>query len=167
MQETPKDIETVIELSKSKLVLLTIGAIGFVLAALLLWETAKLVAVLSIGFFGMCGIYGLIKLFDTKPGLIIGERGIFDNSSAIGGGLINWEDIEGFEIEQVNRAQFLLVFVNNPDIYLDRVNFFKRLWMNMNKKIYGTPLCISATSLKCNFDELITILRNRLKNTDA
>lgn len=126
-----------------------------------------IVSFASIGFFGLCGIYGLIKLFDNKPGLIINEQGILDNSSAVSGNLIKWEDITGFEIEQVKSTKFLLIFVKNPEFYLERVNMFKRFWMSSNEKFYGTPLSISSNSLKCNFDELITIIGQKLDHTDA
>lgn len=168
----------IIKLSKSKIILLTLGSIGFVFVGAWMWTLEgagasrdtlfiKLISLTSIIFFGMTGLYGLTKIFDRKPGLIINQEGLFDNSSAVGAHLIKWEDIKGFDIVQVKSTKFLLIFVHNPNSYLDKVNKLKRFLMKMNEKMYGTPLSISANSLDCNFDELIEIVNEKIKNYSA
>ena len=94
--------EIIIPLSKTKIVFITVGSILFV--ALGFWilsivdeqnqNTAvfeKSIGIVSIGFFGICTIYGFLKLFDNKPGLVIRSDGFIDNSSAIAGEtIISW-----------------------------------------------------------------------------
>ena len=158
--------ETIIPLSKTKIILLTIGSMAFVAASGWMWTIGgpemtmdtllyKLVSVVGVLFFGMTGIYGLTKLFDNKPGLIINQQGLMDNSSAVSGKLIKWSDIESFEVSQIQSTKFILIFVQNPQHYIDQASYVGRFWMKMNHKTYGTPLSISSNSLKCNFDELI------------
>jgi len=172
---TDKD-EIVIKLSKTKIILLTLGALGFVVTGLWLLTIADIqtrfnpivvkgASITSIAFFGLCGVYGLIKLFDNKPGLTINQDGLLDNSSAVSGHLIKWTDITSFEIGQVKSTRFLLIFVNNPQDFLDKANSFKRFWMRMNDKMYGTPLSISSNSLQCDFDELVETINEKIKNT--
>ena len=83
-----------IPLSKTKIGLLLGGSGVFVAASLWLWNHAdeiphhnalyvEVVAIAGIGFFGLCGLYALFKLFDTEPGLIVDAEGIVDNSSAV------------------------------------------------------------------------------------
>ena len=71
-----------IPLSKTKIVLLLVGSVVFVAVSLWLWDHAdeiphrnplyvEAVAIAGIGFFGLCGLYALFKLFDTAPGLIV------------------------------------------------------------------------------------------------
>ena len=48
---------------------------------------------LSIVVFGAFIIYPIVKLFDSKPSLIIGQKGIIDNSNAVALGEIPWSDI--------------------------------------------------------------------------
>jgi len=156
--------ETTIKLSKGKIILLTLGSMAFVVTGIWMWSFTdmdmdallyKVVALAAILFFGMTGIYGLTKIFDNKPGLIINEHGLLDNSSAVSGNLIKWSDIEGFDLLQVSTTKFLLIFVKNPQDYLDKANWVSRFWMKMNNKYYGTPLSISSSSLQCNFEELL------------
>jgi hypothetical protein len=175
----PSTMDTIeIKLSKTKIIFLTLGSIGFVLLGIWLWQLGgsqfsldtlltKLIGVLSISFFGMCGCYGFVKLFDNRPGLVINKSGILDNATAVGGGLISWRDISGFEVLQMNNQRFLLIFIHNPEEYMDRANSFKRFWMRMNFKMYGTPLSISSNSLTCNFDELIATLDGQLAKYEA
>ena len=161
--------QIVIGLSKPKLLFMIIGSTGFVLLGywiiliainkpqyqnIIIW----VVSISSILFFGMCGLYGLIKLFDQKAGLIIDRHGIHDNSSAVAVGLIKWQDIEGFETIKVKSTRFLLIHVRNPDVYVQQVNPAKRCWIKFNEQFYGTPLSLSSTSLNIRFDELISII---------
>lgn len=157
--------DIVIPLSKTKIALLILGAVLFVLSGVVLWSIAevqtrfspvivKFISSISIIFFGGCGIYGIVKLFDGQPGLIINNEGILDNSSAVSSGIIKWNDIKSIEIENIKGTKFLLIFVHNPNVYLNEANLFRRLWMKLNEKFYGTPFSISSNSLNCNFEFL-------------
>ncbi|MES2727769.1 MAG: STM3941 family protein [Bacteroidota bacterium] len=161
-----------IPLNKLKIVLLTIGALLFVAAGLWLWYIAerqarydstvvRIVALMDFLLFGLFGIIGFGKLFDTKPGIVINHIGITDNSSAIGGQTIKWDDITHLRIEAVKRTKFVLIYVNNPHQYINNANLFKKFWMNMNYRVYGTPLSISSTALACNIAELVDIINKQ------
>ncbi len=115
----------------------------------------------------MTGLFGLIKLFDTNPGLIINHKGIYDNSSALGGQLIKWNDIVSYDLSHVNRSSFLQIFVKNPKEYIDNANWFKRLWMLLNKKFYGTPLCVSPNFIKGDLIDLAKAIRNQSNKYSA
>jgi hypothetical protein len=45
----------------------------------------------SVIFFGVCGMFIFRKLFDTKAGIIIDDKGIHDNSSGSIGRLYSLE----------------------------------------------------------------------------
>jgi hypothetical protein len=55
----------------------------------------------------------LIKLFDNKPRLIINQRGILDNSSAVSGQLIKWENVLGIEDIDIQGTRLLLIHIDN------------------------------------------------------
>lgn len=170
-----------IKLSKIKLVLLTLGALAFVIAGVHLFLNAEsiafetqyrnsynrsnwifrdpdLIRILgfsSFSFFGLAIPYAIKKLFNKGFGLIIDEKGIYDNSSAVSAGLILWQDIIDINFLQVQKIKFIQIKVSNPDYYIYRKkNRIFRFFMFLNKKLYGTPISISSTGLKCNFDEL-------------
>ncbi len=163
-----------IELSKRKTMLLLLGAVAFVAIGILFVTKPEgfntpitrnktltvTLGLLSILFFGACFIYGLIKLFDKKAGLIMDENGITDNSNATSIGFIAWEDILSIDTRQVASTRFLLITVKNPEEYLERATGLKRRLLEANMRYYRTPLSITSTSLKYNFDDLEQLIRS-------
>jgi hypothetical protein len=165
--ETPNPI--VIPLSKIKILLILLGSIAFVAGGLWLWFHAgeiryrnpiyvKAVAGAAVGFFGLCGVFGLFKLFDSAPGLIVDEEGIIDNSSALAAGRIPWSDIRGFEIRTVQNQKLLTIEVHNPEKYVQRAHVLKRPLVAINARSFGGPIQISSNALKINLDELVRLL---------
>jgi hypothetical protein len=100
---------------------------------------------------------------DKKYGLIIDSDGITDNTNASSIGLIVWPGILSSKTRQVMSTKFLLIFIKNPDVYLDRTDGLKRKLLQANMNMYGTPLSITANSLKCNFDELENLINSNLQ----
>src|SRR5688572_7701312 len=98
--------EKTIKLSRTKTALLILGSFAFV--GLGLWmlsldqstiESHRRynsplfvygVGTVAVIFFGACGILGVKKFFENKPGLVLSSAGIFDNSSAFSAGFIPW-----------------------------------------------------------------------------
>lgn len=165
-----------IPLSKGKLLLTLLGAFAFV--AIGIWFVLAppttyssffgpaviiVIGIISILFFGGIAILVIRKLFDSRPGLIINEQGINDNSSGLSAGQISWADIEDFSVLQIQRQRLILILVKNPQDYIDRQsNGWKRKLMAMNYRQYGTPMSISTNGLKISFAELLEILKQHL-----
>lgn len=163
-----------IPLSKGKLLLTILGAFAFV--AIGFWfvlappsrtgsslESTFLMVLglVSILFFGGIAILVIRKLFDSRPGLIINEQGLNDNSGGLSLGQILWQDIEDISVLQIQRQRLILVLVNNPQDYIDRQSKgWKRKLMAINYRQYGTPISISANGLKISFDELLKLLKS-------
>jgi hypothetical protein len=169
-----------IPLSKQKLTLMLIGSIVFfVVGVLFVLEPEKYLSVVcrnptmifasgfaSILFSTICAFYLVRKLPDNKPGLIINKIGLTDNSSGVAGGQILWSDIENITVKEIHRQKFILLEVNNPYYYLDKqTNIFKRKMMQMNMKMYGTPLSLTNNGLQIKFDELFNILNDHLNTS--
>ncbi|MEY8847358.1 STM3941 family protein [Psychroserpens sp. XS_ASV72] len=164
-----------IKLNKLKITLIAFGSLLFVIFGIGISYKAGfkissvnlfpiIIGTISIIFFGMALISMISKLFDQRPGLIISDKGIFDNSSAVGGQLIKWRDVSGFDITNINNNVFILIFVQNPEEYLSNANLFKKFWMKLNGKFYGTPLFVATKFLKCDSAELyITIQKESEK----
>lgn len=127
----------------------------------------KIVAAMVIPFVIFAIIYLFMKLFDKKPGLIINDQGIVDNSSAIKAGLIKWEDITDVSITEMDistsygnhKEKLLTIKINNPDDFLSKQNRFKRIFMELNKNFYDSPIQISCRSLKCNLEDLYDLIK--------
>ena len=174
-----------IPFSKKKLILSIVGSLLFVIGGIWLFLNTELyanfplefvrnpiviqgVGVFAILFFGLTGVLGFRKLFDNSNGLVIDNTGITDNSSSLGIGLIEWEDITDILTKRVMTTKFLLVHVNNPEKYLSRAeNKAKAKLMRANMKMTGTPIQISSNALKYNFkklEELVQTEYERNKN---
>lgn len=170
------NLPTTIPLSKGKLLLSSLGAFAFV--AIGFWFVldppsrtgssmeSVLIMVLglvSILFFGGIALLVIRKLFDQRPGLVIDERGLMDNSGGLSAGQILWKDIEDISVLKIQRQRLILILVNNPQDYIDRQsNGWKRKLMAMNYRQYGTPVSISSNGLKISFDELLEMLKHHL-----
>ena len=166
-----------IPLNKSKLVMMLVGSLAFIAIGCwfvinppeiknAFWGNPTRLAVLgyaAIVFFGIVAFVLIRKLPDNKPGLIIDETGLTDNSGGLSAGHINWSDIEDVSVMEIQRQRMIMIHVRNPQEYIERQrNLFKRKGMQMNHKMYGTPISISANGLKTSFDELMDLLMRKL-----
>jgi hypothetical protein len=163
--------ERVIELSKLKLGLLLLGAIGFV--ALGMWmftlDDAEILAqrrfnspafvhgtgVVAAAFFGLCGVALVSKLFDVKPGLVLSDAGLVDNASGIAVGFIPWSDVSGVGIYEIQKQRMLVIQLENADKYIERGNALRRILNRANTQLCGSPVVIPASALRIGFDELV------------
>ncbi|KIC89406.1 STM3941 family protein [Flavihumibacter sp. ZG627] len=168
-----------IELSKKKILLMLVGSLAFV--AIGIWfvisppaisnsywgNPTKLafVGYASIFFFGLCAFLLFRKLSDKKPGLIIDNTGITDNSGGVSAGQILWSDLEDISVMEMHRQKLIMLHVKNPQEYIDKqTSGFKRKMMQMNYNMYGTPLSITTNGLKISFDDLMATLIAKVKS---
>lgn len=114
---------------------------------------------------GLIGIYFFTgKLFDKKPGLIVDEMGIVDNTSIFKFGLIPWKDISAIyersiQVSIASKQSFITIGLKNPEDYISReTNSIKRNLMKANTNSYGSPIHISTNGLKIKPNELFRIL---------
>jgi hypothetical protein len=165
--------ENIIELSKKKILLLILGSCAFVVlgAWLLSLDEATIqsqrrfdnpllihgAGLVSIVFFGACGVFGIKKLFDKKAGLIFNSSGIVDNSSGVSAGLIPWSEILGAEILEIHKQKMLIIKVRNPQKYIERGGTLKQALNKANHKICGSPIAITSNALRINFSELLSL----------
>lgn len=161
-----------------KIGLLFIGAVVFVILGIQFalnpaeWlsprskspEFIRTMGLISVAFFGTCGIFIGRKLFDRKIGLTIDEKGITDNTNTISIGLIEWDDITGIDKVEIARTKILIIKTDKPNKYIERAKneIYKRA-MKINNKTYGSPISIISGSLKMNFSELENLIQSELK----
>jgi hypothetical protein len=163
--------ELAIELSKSKIVLMIVGAFGFIaIGAWMSLEDAQSIArdtpifdpqlvhgvgIAGIVFSSLGVILATKKLFDKRPGLVLNSAGIIDNSSGVAAGFIPWSEIVGAEIFEVHRQKMLIITLRDPEKYIARGNLFKRIASKTGYKMCGSPISITSTTLKISFPELL------------
>lgn len=176
--------EVRIPLSKIKMILLFLGAVLFVaLGLLLIFGSFEFhsgsysrysyvrqpffripVGFLCVVFFGFGATLFFLKLFDGKEGLIINEKGIFDNSGYFSIGLIIWNDIVSIENIKQKNNNFILISVKNPEEYMKKAEGFIHLkGMRSNYRWYNSPIIISANFLQIKNKELYNLLMNKIE----
>jgi hypothetical protein len=165
---------TEIPLSKKKVGLLTLGGLLFVLLGLVMifvlsdfrWSLFDIIfkAIGLLGFaFGAVAVHiGLKKLLDKKPGLIIDEQGITDNSSGSSLGFIPWHEIVAIRRTTVMDIPMLLIELKHPNEFIDKAKGLIKTSLSYNHEMYGTPLAIAGNTLKCDFNTLTTLLEDSL-----
>lgn len=119
------------------------------------------IAVLVVGvvFFSGCAVYCFRKLWDNRPGLIIDELGLIDNSSGVAVGRIYWSDLNGLDYSAFRKTYFIRLLPANPQKYIDgQRNWLARKSMATSMRWYESPLSISSGALKISFDDLWAIV---------
>jgi len=122
------------------------------------------VACLGVVFVGVVGVVIFNKLRDTRPGLVVSDEGITDNSSGVSGGFIPWSDVLEIKPYSLFGGHSLRIIVKNPEEYIQRQSgAFKRWLMWRNYKSFGAAIAISSGSIRCSFEELEDLMNRRFK----
>lgn len=155
--------------SKTKTILLLAATFAFVITGFgLIWlayahqYADKLliyfVSTVSILFFGSIGIYGLTRLRDKKPLVIVDQQGIYNHTNATGKQRVLWSEITGIETAQMKSSKFLLIYVSDPQKFILQGNKFQKFLMRLNTKTYGTPVSLTTQNLKCKYVDLLAAI---------
>ncbi|MBS1601619.1 MAG: hypothetical protein JST42_03040 [Bacteroidetes bacterium] len=169
-----------IPLSKGKLTKLLFFSVLFLFAGFWIAITDPQVSnaafnnpiIKGVGAYGsiIMGLFGTYfftkKLFDNRPGLILDEQGIYDNTSAFKFGLIPWSDIceisaASIQASIASKQHFITLKLVDPQKYIAREkNFFKKKLLQANAKSYGSPIHISTNGIKADHSELLIIVKD-------
>ncbi|MGH1385481.1 STM3941 family protein [Kordia sp.] len=162
--------------SKKKIVFLILGSLVFVTLGFCFYfevipnngnfnETfIKIVGIASILFFGLTLLIGINRLIKTKPGLIINEKGIIDNSTATSVGFIPWKDITSINPIKVLSTSFLIVHVKNPESYISKgKNALIKKSLQYNLKNHGSPIAIGSTTLAMKLQKTEALIKEGLE----
>lgn len=176
-----KDIE--IPLSKAKLILFAaVMAIVMVVGVFLFlasFEQKNKLPPIVFQIMGiLCFLFSVFfeiplikKIFDSKPGLILNNEGIQDNSAMlVGERFIPWKEITGFDAVEIESAQLLVILVRDPQIFLHHPKAYVQKMLQGSFNRYGSPIILSDNSLKTNFDNLCqTLIRSweKTKSSEA
>ena len=65
----------------------------------------------------------------------------------------------GFRKAKIQKHDYVLILLENPEKYIEKFNFFKQKWLSLNLKQYGTRVIIHTGNLKIDQEELLNIVR--------
>jgi hypothetical protein len=164
-----------IPFSKWKLLLAVVASTLFVVLGvflLFIWSeeagssnpmAKKITGGILIVFFGAISAVGFVKMLSKKCALLINNEGILDNTTASSFGLIKWENITGFKIEEMMSRKYLVIQVNNGEEMLEKSKGMLRKTMKMNFSMYLTPYAIPSTVVNYKLIDLVEILETQLE----
>ena len=167
--------EVVIYPKKVKLFAVAMASLLFVILGFYLGQNheemglplrvAIIASYVGIPFFGLCLVYAVYRLLMPKPAVVISDEGIFDNASAVGAGMLRWEEIaEVFAYDFMGQRMLGIVPVDEEAV-LRRQSPLKRVMAKMNKGIAPAPFNIPQTVLPISVDELLSKVEERRRHT--
>lgn len=118
------------------------------------------IGVLGILFFGALAIFNLRKVLDRRPGIVLNEDGLLDNSTGVSVGFVPWSEITGVDTYKTFNQRTLVVRVSDPRKYLGGGNAIIRYLRRSNLKLCGSPVTITPTALKIRYDDLMTEIQS-------
>jgi len=148
----------VINRSVGKYVVLLICGWAFVAAGVfILWVGGpRWVGWMNIIFFGAGSLVFLWQIFDSRPRLIIDERGILDRT--LGVGVIHWADIEGAYTRSIQGNDFICLQLRNTDQYVRRLSKVKRAMIPANEALGFAPLNINLSGIRGMTDRVLELI---------
>jgi hypothetical protein len=154
--------------SVGKLVAIAAGSVAFVLAGAWMIRrpddpTAVLFGAAAILFFGASGIFAIVRIVRPTPAVVINDKGIFDNASAVGAGFIAWDEIEDIREYRFKNQVFLGIFPKQLDAILARQSAWKRLAIRANLALGGAPINIPQVALPMRVADLMREIRVRFR----
>lgn len=116
------------------------------------------IGICSILFFGLCGIFGFVKILDKKPGLILNSEGIKFSAGITTVSSLPWSEVIGTSVYQVHNQKLLVVLLKQPEKYIEAGSKLKKILNRANYKMCGSPITLSSNSFKLRFHELEELL---------
>ena len=156
--------------SRWKLVLVLLGAAGFVAVSLWLltlhvgWiAEARVVpaAIAGLGFFGLVFSYCVYRLVRWRPILVIGAEGLVEQSSLISVGRLRWDEIDHI-VPYAFRGQPMLGIVpRDQKAVMARAGWIARMAMKANGPLGCAPINIAQVVLPGTAEELALLIAGR------
>jgi hypothetical protein len=119
-------------------------------------DTPRLVAWLSILFFGIGYPIGLYQLLDRRPQIVINEIGVFDRTTH--NSFINWEIIQGAYLVQIHGQKFICLVVDQQFEPSRSKGKLAQNISKLSKSIGCQELNISLGSVKVNAEKLTDLI---------
>jgi hypothetical protein len=160
--------ELVVPASPGKLVALAAGAVAFVLAGAWMVRypgdpSDALVGALAVVLFGACAIFVIARIVWPTPAVVINDKGILDNASALSAGFIAWDEIADIREYRFNNQVFLGVYPKQLDAILARQSAWKRQAIRANLALGAAPINIPQIVLPMSVADLLKEIRARFR----
>lgn len=105
-------------------------------------------------FFAAIAIMSIVRLVDSRPGLVVDREGIDDRTNFASVGRVDWADIDGLRVTRARWNNGLVVELHEPERFARRGNVVQRLLR------FGAPSpVVGSNALDVPFDTMDQIVR--------
>jgi hypothetical protein len=115
--------------------------------------------------FGFLVTMLLLKIFDSKAGLLITDEGLYNNSTILGGDYVKWSEVSSIRLTTTKtnkqRIHHIEVHANRKDGFSTiRVSWLRRLIMRKDMFSSGCMIVrISKQTLEATYGQIVAALR--------
>src|SRR5881397_2362895 len=143
--------------SRLRLFVLALAGACFVAGGVFLLAVDKspegtLVGWMSIVFFGGCTLVFVWQLFDTRPRLIIDDRGVWDRALKVG--VVEWHDISDAYVKHIQGNPFVCIALRDPTKYTRRLSPLLRRMASLNRALGFTELSLNLTGTDLDAEQI-------------
>ena len=114
----------------------------------------RLIACSAITFFIVMILIFFRRIFQKNRGIYLNEEALIDNTFKKGSSKIYWKDVINILTHSNNDTGFILLFVHNPETYMQKATGFQKTTMQLHNKTMGTPIAIMIDELTVETEEL-------------
>jgi hypothetical protein len=120
------------------------------------------IGLLGVLFFGACLLWLVQRRLDAGDALVADGLGLLDRSNALGSPeRIPWRAIRNIRAVRFLNQQFVVVELIRPEGYIDQAHGLRRLMLRANRRLVGSPWCISPGTLGWSASKLADRLEAR------
>jgi hypothetical protein len=115
----------------------------------------RIVCGVGVPFFAAIAIMSVVRLVDSRPGLVVDRQGIDDRTSFASVGRVDWADIHGLRATRARWNNALVVELHEPARFAWRGNVVQRLL----RTGAASPVVLGSNALDVPFDTMVQIVR--------
>lgn len=152
--------------SKKSLGMLLFFSLMFVVAGVFLLFTegisGKIGGIVSLTVFGPAFIFILSRFFSKKPALVVETEYLYDNTSYVSIGKVEWNEIQDMYVYEYMGQKFLGLETKDPEFASKRTKGWKKTLSRMNQNMVPSQINIPQTALPISCKELYMIIASQL-----
>lgn len=126
-------------------------------------QSAKVVGIISIVFFGF-GFFVLLRQgLDRRPRIVIDEEGVTDRT--LGVGRINWEDIASVQLSSVYTNKFIVLQLVNTEKYLENLSNASKKMSKINRDLGFGALNLNLSLIDMKPQRVYELIVDRIQKS--
>lgn len=112
----------------------------------------------GILYFGFVLLLAFKQALNNKPTLVVDKSGV--NDTNLGAGLIKYSDIKEVHSTRYRGLVFILLTLDNPQKYLERMNLIQKSLFEVNKLLLGSGFYLKTHALNVTPEKIIEVIEH-------